>query len=202
MVFRLVYSSTYNWLVTNQPECGRKSDDNHNFKFISVKTWSKICPVRTVKATCLHSPLLSHSHVPYQNECSALWHPNYQPWNLFTYRYTGMLHLVSSLNSIVVSFSVFCFHFVSVIRHQVAKVARVAISVHIYLTRWIEDSVWIWPNPMVITTRWCHLSTITVTIPHCLVNSEGNINFLGTMSLVHVVVYSACIEYLAALKFY
>ena len=135
MVFRLVYSFTYNWLVTNQPECGRKSDDNHNFKFISVKTWSKICPVRTVKATCLHSPLLSHSHVPYQNECSALWHPNYQLWNLFTYRYTGMLHLVSSLNSIVVSFSVFCFHFVSVIRHQVAKVARVAISVHIYLTR-------------------------------------------------------------------
>ena len=31
--------------------------------------------------------------------------------------------------------------------------------------------------------RWCHLSTIPGTTPHCLVNTDGNVNLLGTRSL-------------------
>ena len=27
--------------------------------------------------------------------------------------------------------------------------------------------------------RWCHLSTMPGTTPHCLVNTEGNVNSLG-----------------------
>ena len=34
-------------------------------------------------------------------------------------------------------------------------------------------------------TRWCPLSTIPSTTPHCLVNTEGNVNCLGTRSLVY-----------------
>ena len=34
-------------------------------------------------------------------------------------------------------------------------------------------------------TRWCHLSTLPGTILHCLVNTEGSANFLGTRSLVY-----------------
>ena len=32
--------------------------------------------------------------------------------------------------------------------------------------------------------RWCHLSTIPGTTPHCLVNKEGDVNLLGARSLV------------------
>ena len=32
----------------------------------------------------------------------------------------------------------------------------------------------------------CHLSTIAGTKSHCLVNSDGDVNFLGTKSLVIV----------------
>ena len=35
-------------------------------------------------------------------------------------------------------------------------------------------------------TRWCHLSTITGTTPHCLVSTEGNMNFWGTRDLVYI----------------
>ena len=33
-------------------------------------------------------------------------------------------------------------------------------------------------------TRWSHLPTIPGTTPHCLVSTEGNVNFLGTRNLV------------------
>ena len=32
--------------------------------------------------------------------------------------------------------------------------------------------------------RWWHLSTIPGSTPHCLVNTEGNVTFLGTRKLV------------------
>ena len=32
--------------------------------------------------------------------------------------------------------------------------------------------------------RWSELSTIPGTTPHCLVSTEGNVNFLGTRNLV------------------
>ena len=34
-------------------------------------------------------------------------------------------------------------------------------------------------------TRWCHLSTVPGTTPHCLIRTEWNVNFLGTRSLVY-----------------
>ena len=32
---------------------------------------------------------------------------------------------------------------------------------------------------------WCHLSTIPGITPHCLVSTEGNVDFLGTRNLVY-----------------
>ena len=40
-------------------------------------------------------------------------------------------------------------------------------------------------NEKPLEIRWCHLCTIPGTTPHCLVNTEGNINFLGTTNLVY-----------------
>ena len=34
-------------------------------------------------------------------------------------------------------------------------------------------------------TGWCHLSVIPGTAPHCLVSTEGNVNFLGARKLVY-----------------
>ena len=36
-----------------------------------------------------------------------------------------------------------------------------------------------------LSIRWCDLSTIPGTTPHCLVSTEGNVNFLGTRNLVY-----------------
>ena len=34
--------------------------------------------------------------------------------------------------------------------------------------------------------RWCHLSTIPGTRPHCLVSTGGDVNFLETRNLVYI----------------
>ena len=34
-------------------------------------------------------------------------------------------------------------------------------------------------------TRWCYPKYHTGTSPHCLVNTGGNVNFLGTRNLVY-----------------
>ena len=33
-------------------------------------------------------------------------------------------------------------------------------------------------------TRWCHVTPMPGTTPRCLINTEGNVNSLGTRSLV------------------
>ena len=39
---------------------------------------------------------------------------------------------------------------------------------------------------------WCHLSIIPGTTPHCLVNTEGNVNSSGTRSLEPVEIGGSC----------
>ena len=61
---------------------------------------------------------------------------------------------------------------------------EVAIVVHLdytYLTRIQFDYNKTYRDPRI---RWCHLSTIPGSTPHCLVSTEGNVNFLGTRNLV------------------
>ena len=57
---------------------------------------------------------------------------------------------------------------------------KVAKLVHIYLTRRIEFDYD--KSSRDGRTRWYHLSTIPGTTPHCLDNTGGNVNFLGTRS--------------------
>ena len=63
---------------------------------------------------------------------------------------------------------------------------EVAISGPFSLHLSHQDSVWLKPD---LRIRWCHLSTIPGTTPHCLVSTEGNINFLGTRNLVYICVW-------------
>ena len=61
---------------------------------------------------------------------------------------------------------------------------EVAIVVHLvytYLTRIQFD----YKTYRDLRIRWCHLSTKPGTTPHCLVSTEGNVNFLGTRNLVY-----------------
>ena len=64
---------------------------------------------------------------------------------------------------------------------------EVAIGVHLvytYLSRIQFDDI---PKTYRdLRIRWCHLSTIPGTTPHCLVSTEGNVNFLGTRNLVYL----------------
>ena len=61
--------------------------------------------------------------------------------------------------------------------------ATVVNLVYTYLTRGTEDPVWVSSRDR--RSRWCHLSIIPGTTPHCLVSTEGNVNFLGTRKLVY-----------------
>ena len=55
--------------------------------------------------------------------------------------------------------------------------------VYTNLTRGIEEPVLVSSRDRRI--RWCHLSTIPGTTSHCLVSTEGNVDFLGTRNLVY-----------------
>ena len=60
--------------------------------------------------------------------------------------------------------------------------ARVSNLVYSYLTRWMENLVWVWPEgTRDKRTEWRHLFTIAGTTPQWLVNSEGSVNFSGTL---------------------
>ena len=71
--------------------------------------------------------------------------------------------------------------FFPVTRHQIFLVAIVVNLVYTYLTRiqFMYDKSYI-----DLRTRWCHLSTIPGTTPHCLVSTGGDVNFLETRNLV------------------
>ena len=60
------------------------------------------------------------------------------------------------------------------------EVALVVHLVYIYLTRIQFD----YKTYRDLRIRWFHLSTIPGTTPHCLVSTEGNVNFLGMRNLI------------------
>ena len=76
--------------------------------------------------------------------------------------------------------------FFSVTRHQILLVAIVVNLVYTYLTR-IQFMYPEYVSYRGLRIRWCHLSTIPGTAPHCLVSTEGDVNFLGTRNLVYVI---------------
>ena len=75
------------------------------------------------------------------------------------------------------SYVFFCYVF-SVTRHQILLVSKVVNLVYTYLTR-IQ-----FMSYRDLRIRWCHLSTIPGTTPHCLVSTGGDVNCLGTRNLV------------------
>ena len=64
---------------------------------------------------------------------------------------------------------------------KIVLVARVVNLVYTYLTRGIENSVRASRDRRI---RWCHLSAIPGTTPHCLVSTEVNANSSGNRILV------------------
>ena len=76
----------------------------------------------------------------------------------------------------------------SVTRHQILLVAIVVNLVYTYLTR--IQFMYGPKSYRDLRIRWCHLSTIPGTTPHCLVSTGGDVNFLGTRNLVYRGVYS------------
>ena len=66
-------------------------------------------------------------------------------------------------------------------RHQTLLVVIVVNLVYTYLTRIQSMYNKSYRDRRI---RWCHLSTIPGTTPHCLVSTGGDVNFLGTRNLV------------------
>ena len=78
------------------------------------------------------------------------------------------------------------FNFFSLTGHQAVKVASGQISS--YLAHQVNIVLSLLNMTRDGSTTWCRLSTTAGTTPHCLDNTEGNVNILRNWKLVYALV--------------